>query len=548
MNPRRLPGGGRGPVHHFDWIPAFAGMTALAIGLILFIFPRPLNADTKSQRYLRNAIHYYQAGDYEKSKGYFIAVVASGTSKEAAIAKRYLAKQSLQRTGRQKIRVRPVIRSTPKHTPATSEPDSLLEDQDVAPERERPMGDLAELPFQVSGFIREEVNVRLSDPQIMSKLRTTGLLAATGALNENISYKASGRAWYDAVYDLTNHYPDSVGDDQRTDLMWRDTYVDVSYGPWDLRTGKQQIVWGEAAGLFYADVVNAKDLREFIPPDLEFVRIPEWGMDLEYTWKDFHAEGVWLPFPEMDRTARPGSEYQSPSAVPAAGGQVQFAHEQKPGRSLTNSQYGGRLSYRAGSLDIGVFQMRSWDKSPVYIRTIQPGGTVVFTPTHPRLTISGFTFAFDINDIIFKGELAYFKDRFFQSINPIYPTGVVAKDYADYLLGIDYVFPNKVSSTLQVGQRYMKDFESGLPGQKKLHTNISLSARDQWLHEKLEPEFLIMQDVDFGDRLIHPRMSYKFDSQWKATIGAHFFSGSSESFFGQFSNRDRGYFELQFNF
>src|SRR5205085_821477 len=113
---------------------------------------------------------------------------------------------------------------------------------------------------------------------------------ATGAFSPNVNWKLSGRVDYDAVYDLTNFYLPSVANNARVNFFARENYVDISANAWDFRLGRQQIVWGEMIGLFAADVVSAKDLREFILPDFSIVRIPQWAARAEYFKDNFHAE------------------------------------------------------------------------------------------------------------------------------------------------------------------------------------------------------------------------------------------------------------------
>ena len=81
----------------------------------------------------------------------------------------------------------------------------------------------------------------------------------------------SGRLVYDAVFDLNDYYPEVVRDDQRTEASIRETFVALSSGDWDFRLGRQNIIWGEMIGLFFADVVSAKDLREFVLPDFDYL-------------------------------------------------------------------------------------------------------------------------------------------------------------------------------------------------------------------------------------------------------------------------------------
>ena len=168
-----------------------------------------------------------------------------------------------------------------------------------------------------SGFLREELAYRVRAPDGLAKARSVAQVSAFGRLSPNVTYKLGGRGFYDAVFGLTHHYPDAVARDMRSELTLRDTYIDASYGSADFRLGKQQIVWGEAVGVFVADVVNARDLREFVLPDMDFIRIPQWALDFENSWGDLHSELVWIPFLEFNKLGVPGSDFGPSLAAPA---------------------------------------------------------------------------------------------------------------------------------------------------------------------------------------------------------------------------------------
>lgn len=82
---------------------------------------------------------------------------------------------------------------------------------------------------------------------------------------------------------MTDKYPENVKDDQEWDLELRDAFFDYSQGSFDWRIGKQQIVWGEAMALFVADIINAKDLREYVLPEFEQMRLNQWSAVMTYT-------------------------------------------------------------------------------------------------------------------------------------------------------------------------------------------------------------------------------------------------------------------------
>ena len=103
-------------------------------------------------------------------------------------------------------------------------------------------------------------------PEHFSKAKLRTELSRTGQINEYLKWKISGRFDYDAAYDVSNFYPEAVRDNQRAQFFVRENYLDISAGNFDFRLGRQHVIWGEMVGLFFADVVSAKDLREFILP------------------------------------------------------------------------------------------------------------------------------------------------------------------------------------------------------------------------------------------------------------------------------------------
>ncbi|MBF0447690.1 MAG: RNA polymerase-associated protein rapA [Magnetococcales bacterium] len=61
----------------------------------------------------------------------------------------------------------------------------------------------------------------------------------------------------------------------------RELYLDTSVGAFDLRIGKQQVVWGTADGIKMLDLVNPTDWREFVQNTSEDSRIPLWMIKAE---------------------------------------------------------------------------------------------------------------------------------------------------------------------------------------------------------------------------------------------------------------------------
>lgn len=71
--------------------------------------------------------------------------------------------------------------------------------------------------------------------------------------------------------------------------------MDIYFDNFDLRIGKQQIIWGKADGVFITDVISPRDLSEFILPDFEEIRIGTNAVKFDYYLGNSTFEAVWIP-------------------------------------------------------------------------------------------------------------------------------------------------------------------------------------------------------------------------------------------------------------
>ncbi|MCB9757357.1 MAG: hypothetical protein H6753_02895 [Candidatus Omnitrophica bacterium] len=394
----------------------------------------------------------------------------------------------------------------------------------------------------IQGITRSEVAHHIYSPAEFTKIKNQLILTARGEFSSALRYRISGRAHYDAAYDVGHYYSDSATSDQRAEVELRDTYLDYSLGPWDFRVGKQQIVWGEAVGLFVADVVNAKDLREFILPDFDSIRIPEWGTNLEYTKNNFHSEFIVLPGIEFNKLGVTGSEFAYSLPVPG-NAPVTYHDAKDPKDGFENSKLGMRLNYLWEGFDMGAFYLHSWTQSPVLYRAIN-GGSYDFDPQYKRLDTYGATVSKEIKDIVFKGDFVYIPDDFFPVSNPVDQNGIVQSDHLVYLLSLDYTFLNKLDVNAQFIQDAIFSYNDSMINKDKFNNAFSLRISRDFLNRKLQTEFLMIYGVNAPDFLYQPKVKYSFMKSWQVCVGADIFSGDSSGDFGYFRNKSRYYTEL----
>jgi hypothetical protein len=405
----------------------------------------------------------------------------------------------------------------------------------------------AELPrLELKGDIKSETAYRLSRPREFTKTRNQLTLSKNGRLSEKLSFKLKGRFYYDLVYNHTNNFPQNVASDQRKDFQLREAYLDYSNGPFDLRMGKQQIVWGEAVGIFFADVVNAKDLREFILPEFEWIRIPQWGVNFEYAKKNFHSEFIWLPVLEFNKLGVRGAEFEFPHPVPE-GTSFTTQDPAEPKDSFKNSEAGLRLSYLIKGWDLSAFYFYSWDKFPARFRSIS-AGVYNFTPRYKRLNILGTTFSKEIKNVVLKGEFVFNRKGHFSIFDNTDADGITRKDFIDYLIGLDYTFPAGINTNVQFMQRIIFNYDKRLVNEKAVRNSVSFWVSKNFLNNNLKAECLVISSLMEKDLLYRPKVTYTFSSNWKWGAGIDIFHGERSGIFGKFRNKDRAYSEITYSF
>ena len=228
--------------------------------------------------------------------------------------------------------------------------------------------------YNFRGFLNSKLAYTYPSPGHLSMFRNTLELETSGRFNANISWKASARGVYDAVFNLNDFYPDRVRDNRRLEGALHETYLDVSSGDWDFRLGRQNIIWGEMVGLFFADVVSAKDTRQTVAEDFDLIRIPQWALRAEHFKGDFHSEAIWIPYMTYNEIGKPGDDFYPLGTQPLPGNTI-IRNDDQPSQKLSNSAYGLRLSMLKAGWDVSGFYYHSVDASPFFSRTInkRPG-------------------------------------------------------------------------------------------------------------------------------------------------------------------------------
>lgn len=426
--------------------------------------------------------------------------------------------------------------------------DALFGDDDDAPlvPSTKPEKKAPAAGSGIRGFLQLEMARSVEAPAHWSKMLTRADVSSQGNLGDGIKWKLGARMDYDAVYSLYNFYPSEVARDQRFNLTLRENYLDVGAGDWDFRLGKQHVIWGEMVGLFFADVVSARDMREFILPEFDTMRIPQWAARAEYFKDDYHAELLWIPVASYDEIGKPGAEFY-PYQLQPPGVAVQYRNEVRPSHTLANTNYGLRLSTLKNGWDVSGFAYSSMDIAPTFYRdAASVPGTFIYEARHDRIRQFGGTLAKDFGSVVLKGEAVYTRGRQFSVLRLADADGVVPQNTIDWAVGLDFTLPADTRLNLQVFQRDFLSHDPDLISDRQ-ESGYSLLVNHK-LNDKLEAQALWISSINRTDWLFRPKVTWNFERNWRLAVGADVFKGQPLGLFGRYDGRDRVYSEVRYSF
>ncbi len=332
----------------------------------------------------------------------------------------------------------------------------------------------------------------------------------------------------------------------------RELYVDLYFKNFDLRVGKQQIVWGKADGVFITDIVSPLNLTEFLLPDFDEIRMGVNAVKLDYYIGSSTIEAIWVTNFTHTKAPQPGSIWYIQPEFPAPPTFDWSKAEIKP--SLENTE--GFLKYSAMTsiVDFELMGGYTWDDNPtMHVQKqidMSQGHPVLtglnITPEYHRLYVAGGSFSSQIKGIVLRGEGAYYNGKYFQTEDPTAVDALSENDYLHYLVGLDFSIADIKFST-QFIQQYILDYNDFIVNEE-IENTMTFMARYDMLRETLHLELFSYIGITNEDALIRPKITYDFDDSFSVLLGSNIFVGDEDGRFGRYQDNSMIYTKLKFNF
>jgi len=386
----------------------------------------------------------------------------------------------------------------------------------------------------ISGYVRNYTGMLTTGTNDFSIIQNTLNLDITGSKG-NIAFKANP-----FMYQYF---------DKDIDFDLREAYLDIYLNNFDIRFGRQQIIWGKADGAFITDIVSPKDLSEFLLPDFEEIRMGVNAIKLDYYLQSNSFELVWIPIftatklPDQSSIWFPKLMYNDLN--------ISFAEAEQVNSNLENSEVFFKYSRLSSSIDFEIMAGYMWDddfsayKYP-QIDTITHSFTgIVIHPEYHRLGVTGGSFSTTLGGTVLRGEAAFYMGKYFGTDNISVNNGLIQKDYLHYLAGYDFSLFD-ISMSMQFIQEYIMDYTDEITSYE-FESTMTFLANKSFLRETLFLDLFTYVGLNNGDALIRPKLTYKVSDGLEVLVGANLFIGDTGNF-GQYNKNDMVFVKMKYSF
>lgn len=303
---------------------------------------------------------------------------------------------------------------------------------------------------------------------------------------------------------------------------------------WDLRVGRQIIIWGQADGIQITDIISPPDLSEYITQDLDEIRLPVDAARFRILGGSITTELIAVP---VFRPAVYPSE-NSPWALQQM--PIKIVPAEEPKSSFENMEIAGKIAGYFSGLDVAASVFHTWDDRPALHATNSP--TELAAKYH-RLTIFGLEFSRPWSDFVFRGESAFYKQQYLPTSQAGKP---LAKNLIKWLLGADWTPGGNWTLTAQIVGTNIFQYETTLQApQNGFLATLNISKK--YMNERLTFSNLLYFDFEENGYLDRFKVNYEIADGFHLATGADIFGGDS-GLTATYQNNSQAYIKATYNF
>ncbi len=331
-----------------------------------------------------------------------------------------------------------------------------------------------------------------------------------------------------------------------TGVDLHEAWLEFATSRWDLRLGRQIVIWGKADGVQITDIVSPPDYTESITRDLDEIRIPVDAAKFRLLGDCLVTELIWIPVFEPAVLPSGDNPWAVEPEIPE-NVHLSFADAVEPDTSLENGEVALKVAAYLSGLDAAASVFYTWDDYPAYHRETRSEGDdffIDYEPMHRRLTVLGLEFSRPWSDFVFRGEAAYYVGKYLETDTAA--ADPMKKDKLKWLWGADWTPGNDWTVIAQLAGDLIVDYDSRLADDAR-ELVATLNVSKQLMRQTLTMSGMLYYDLDENEIYVRPKADYALTDDFRLLVGADVFCGADGAF-GAYRNNSQVWVKAKYSF
>jgi hypothetical protein len=321
-----------------------------------------------------------------------------------------------------------------------------------------------------------------------------------------------------------------------------ENYLKYKASSWVMQIGYQEIVWGEAFGLNYADIINPKDKRETLYAQSSEARIPL----LLFNGKYFYSIGNLSGSLQLLFSPEPRFSKNLPLELFAKGiftqDSLKIVNAKSP-KIFTESEIGGKLSTSYSGIDFSIFGYSYLSRDPYYLLDSASLTNITLLEQHAPVKSYGLSFAKSIFDFVFRTDIVLTQNKITNYIQNDGSLQSYSANVLDTLISVDTPTYKKFSAIIIYAKSSAS--ETAINSFRKQDEQYFIGKISKDFGSEKTFELAYTRELISKGQSIQSLLSWPINSTTELKLGGEFYFGNDQSDLKKLKNISNVFFSIK---
>ncbi|MDO9181677.1 MAG: hypothetical protein Q7U04_04675 [Bacteriovorax sp.] len=305
--------------------------------------------------------------------------------------------------------------------------------------------------------------------------------------------------------------------------------------------GYQEIIWGDAFGFNYADIINPKDQRETFFSDASDARLPL----LLFNGKSLFSSGdfsgslqvLFSPEPRFSKTLP--LDIFIGNIFPQ---ETLSVSKEKTPKIFSKTEFGGKISGSYNGYDMSIFSFSYLDREPIYAIENLTATNIALKEEHNKLKTTGLSFTKTVFDFVLRTDLVYSQNKYINYLENFELTHFTTNSL-DTVISLDSPSYNDYSAVLVLARSNLGNIKPNSFREQTEQYLIGKIAKN--LGKERSLEFSYTHEFEHPGHSIQTFLNWPITNQTELKIGGEFYFGDEQSNLSKFKKINSLFFSIK---